>query len=53
MTLSRNIVPMNILRSLMGFDENMKPITRPAKTEIKVIHLATHASGYTYDLWDE
>lgn len=38
---------------IMGFDENMKPITRPAKTELKVIHLATHTSGYTYDLWDE
>lgn len=32
-----------------GVDDSGKPLTRPRKTDMKVIHLLTHTSGITYD----
>lgn len=38
---------------LEGFDADGKPRLRPAKRSIKVRHLLTHTSGYTYSVWSE
>jgi methyl acetate hydrolase len=38
---------------LEGFDADGKPRLRPAKRAIKVRHLLTHTSGYTYPIWSE
>ncbi|ODA94477.1 serine hydrolase [Mesorhizobium sp. SEMIA 3007] len=38
---------------LDGFAENGTPRLRPAKRAIKVRHLLTHTSGYTYSIWSE
>ncbi len=38
---------------LEGFDADGKPRLRPAKRAIKVRHLLTHTSGYTYSIWSE
>lgn len=34
-------------------DENNKPVFRKPKTELRLIHLITHTSGYTYDFFGE
>ena len=38
---------------LEGFAEDGMPRLRPAKGAIKVRHLLTHTSGYTYSIWSE
>src|SRR5258708_21278348 len=38
---------------LEGFAEDGTPRLRPAKGAIKVRHLLTHSSGYTYSIWSE
>lgn len=38
---------------LEGFDGHGKPRLRPAKQAIKVRHLLTHTSGYTYSIWSD
>src|SRR3982074_830057 len=38
---------------LEGFAEDGTPRMRPAKGAIKVRHLLTHTSGYTYSIWSE
>jgi methyl acetate hydrolase len=38
---------------LAGFDDDGTPRLRPAKRAIKVRHLLTHTSGYTYSIWSE
>src|SRR5258708_5907918 len=38
---------------LEGFVEDGTPRLRPAKRAIKVRHLLTHPSGYTYSIWSE
>ena len=38
---------------LLGFDANGQPQLRPAKNSIKVHHLLTHTSGYTYANWSD
>ncbi|TCR73376.1 serine hydrolase domain-containing protein [Rhizobium sp. BK376] len=38
---------------LVGFDANGQPQLRPAKNTIKVHHLLTHTSGYTYANWSD
>ena len=38
---------------LEGFAEDGTPRLRPAKGAIKVRHLLTHTSGYTYSIWSE
>ncbi|MGY2997213.1 serine hydrolase domain-containing protein [Mesorhizobium sp. URHB0026] len=38
---------------LEGFDSDGKPRLRPAKRAIKVRHLLTHTSGYTYSIWSD
>ncbi|HEY2650358.1 MAG TPA: serine hydrolase domain-containing protein [Solirubrobacteraceae bacterium] len=38
-------------RVLDGFDAQGAPILRPAKGPIRVRHLLTHTSGYTYPNW--
>jgi methyl acetate hydrolase len=38
---------------LDGFDANGQPRLRPAKSAIKVRHLLTHTSGYTYSVWSD
>src|SRR5882762_2881821 len=38
---------------LEGFAEDGTPRMRPAKRAIKVRHLLTHTSGYTYSVWSE
>ncbi len=38
---------------LEGFDADGKPRLRPARGAIKVRHLLTHTSGYTYSIWSE
>jgi len=38
---------------LEGFAEDGTPRMRPAKRAIKVRHLLTHTSGYTYSIWSE
>jgi CubicO group peptidase (beta-lactamase class C family) len=38
---------------LEGFDTAGRPLLRPAKRAIKVRHLLTHTSGYTYSIWSE
>jgi methyl acetate hydrolase len=38
---------------LDGFDADGKPRLRPAKRAIKVRHLLTHTSGYTYSIWSD
>lgn len=38
---------------LEGFDTDGKPRLRPARRAIKVRHLLTHTSGYTYSIWSE
>ena len=34
-------------------DENSKPVFRKPKTEVKLVHLMTHTSGYTYDFFGD
>jgi methyl acetate hydrolase len=36
---------------LEGFDADGKPRLRPAKRAIKIRHLLTHTSGFTYSIW--
>jgi len=38
---------------LDGFTQEGTPRLRPAKQAIKVRHLLTHTSGYTYSIWSE
>ncbi|MBA9035892.1 hypothetical protein HNR29_006477 [Rhizobium leguminosarum] len=38
---------------LEGFDGDGQPRLRPAKRAIKVRHLLTHTSGYTYSIWSD
>jgi len=38
---------------LEGFGADGKPRLRPAKRAIKVHHLLTHTSGYTYSIWSD
>lgn len=38
---------------LAGFAADGTPRLRPAKRAIKVRHLMTHTSGYTYSIWSE
>ncbi|RVC13028.1 class A beta-lactamase-related serine hydrolase, partial [Mesorhizobium sp. M7A.F.Ca.AU.002.02.1.1] len=38
---------------LEGFDGDGQPLLRPAKRAIKVRHLLTHTSGYTYSIWSD
>ncbi|RUU75895.1 serine hydrolase [Mesorhizobium sp. M7A.F.Ca.MR.362.00.0.0] len=38
---------------LEGFDGHGQPRLRPAKRAIKVRHLLTHTSGYTYSIWSD
>jgi CubicO group peptidase (beta-lactamase class C family) len=38
---------------LEGFDGDGQPRLRPAKRAIKVRHLLTHSSGYTYSIWSD
>jgi methyl acetate hydrolase len=38
---------------LEGFDADGKPRLRPARGAIKVRHLLTHTSGYTYSIWSD
>ncbi len=38
---------------LVGFDAEGKPRLRPAKRAIKVRHLLTHTSGFTYSIWSD
>lgn len=38
---------------LEGFDGHGQPRLRPAKLAIKVRHLLTHTSGYTYSIWSD
>jgi methyl acetate hydrolase len=38
---------------LEGFAEDGTPRLRPARRAIKVRHLLTHTSGYTYSIWSE
>jgi methyl acetate hydrolase len=38
---------------LEGFDADGKPRLRPAKRAIKVRHLLTHTSGFTYSIWSD
>ncbi len=38
---------------LIGFDANGQPQLRPARNSIKVHHLLTHTSGYTYSIWSD
>jgi len=38
---------------LVGFDANGQPQLRPARNSIKVHHLLTHTSGYTYANWSD
>ena len=38
---------------LEGFSADDTPILRPARRPIKVRHLLTHTSGYTYSLWSK
>jgi CubicO group peptidase (beta-lactamase class C family) len=38
---------------LEGFAANGTPRLRPARHAIKVRHLLTHTSGYTYSIWSE
>jgi methyl acetate hydrolase len=38
---------------LEGFGEDGTPRLRPARGAIKVRHLLTHTSGYTYSIWSE
>ncbi|HLZ65354.1 MAG TPA: serine hydrolase domain-containing protein [Aliidongia sp.] len=38
---------------LEGFSPDGMPRLRPAKRAIKVRHLLTHTSGYTYSIWSE
>lgn len=40
-------------RVLEGFAPDGTPRLRPAKRAIKVHHLLTHTSGYTYSIWSE
>lgn len=35
-----------------GFDENGSPILRKPKSEMTIMHLMTHTSGFTYDFWE-
>jgi methyl acetate hydrolase len=37
---------------LEGFNEQGMPRLRPAKRAVRVRHLLTHTSGFTYDIWD-
>src|SRR4030088_1795301 len=41
------------LQVLEGFAEHGTPRMRPAKGSIKVRHLLTHTSGYSYSIWSE
>lgn len=38
---------------LEGFDGDGQPRLRPAKRAMKVRHLLTHTSGYTYSIWSD
>ncbi|WP_457299827.1 serine hydrolase domain-containing protein [Phyllobacterium sp. P5_D12] len=38
---------------LVGFDSNGQPQLRPARNTIKVHHLLTHTSGFTYSNWSD
>ena len=40
------------LKVLERIDENGKPVLRKPKTEMKLIHLMTHTSGLTYEVWE-
>jgi CubicO group peptidase (beta-lactamase class C family) len=40
-------------RVLEGFDADGGPRLRPAKRAIKIHHLLTHTSGFTYSIWSD
>ncbi len=44
---------LNAPMVLEGFDAAGQPRLRPAKRAIKVRHLLTHTSGYTYSIWSK
>ena len=39
-------------RVLVGFEDNGKPITRPAKGAITLRRLLTHTAGFVYEQWN-
>ena len=48
-----SLVPaLNAPDVLEGFDDQGKPILRPAKGVITLRNLLTHTSGYVYDMWN-
>ena len=47
------LVPaLNMPDVLEGFDDQGKPILRPARGVITLRNLLTHTSGYVYDMWN-
>ena len=38
---------------LEGFDDEGRPLTRPAHSPITLRHLLTHTAGFVYELWSE
>ena len=38
---------------LEGFDDDGRPVVRPARGRITLRHLLTHTSGFGYDTWSE
>ena len=38
---------------LEGFDDDGRPVVRPARAPITLHHLLTHTSGFGYDTWSE
>ena len=41
------------IRVLEGHDDEGKPITREPRTTATIRHLATHTTGFVYEIWNE
>jgi CubicO group peptidase (beta-lactamase class C family) len=51
--VAKRLPRLAALDVLEGFDEGGRPILRPAKEQVTLLHLLTHTSGLCYDIWDE
>lgn len=49
--VSKYFPKINELKIANKLDSNGQPITRAPQNEMKIVHLLTHSSGITYDLY--